>query len=207
MSTSVLSRLLPIVLLAASASLLSAQEAGGPVTIQKVTADLIDNPGGSGGGGTPIGKWLMVDVTYDVAAERKFLPDLQFKIYIEVQDLAIPTDKEGPAAALTGDQTYVNIPDGKDYHAIFYVHPFTLQRFGGDNAAREYKVASGKDIHIEAYNDGQEIASKDKNTEQDPNWFSSLKKINGFVIPKDQSPWPWDNSRVPPVKQHSGGGQ
>ncbi len=187
-----------------------AQEAPAQVTITKIDYSTVSTPGYAVQATPPplppesdVGKWLRVDFTFEVKADRpgKFLNELQFKVYIEVDDLAVPTDREGTPAVLTGETTFVNLPDKRDQHGVFFVHPYTVKRFGGETA---FNYKDKKNIHVEAYVDGQLVASKDAH-DDDANWFGPLKKINGMVIPREASPWALvDIDQYPPVKLRTG---
>lgn len=192
---------------------LSAQaQNNSPIVITKVEATLVTSPAYTSSAATmaaPVsgqpGKWLQIDFTYSVASDDLMVKEIQFRAYAEVDDLAVPTDKTGPDACLSGEGTYLNIPNGKDYHGSFYIHPFTVLRFGGENAMG-YQDPKGKNIRIEADLDGQQVAYKDLH-DDDPNWVSQAgRKISGMLLPRELTPWALINvDRYPPVKLRTGG--
>jgi len=187
-------------------------QSNSPITITKVEATLVTSPTYSvisATSGTQLTgqapKWLQIDFTYSVASDDLMLKEVQFRAYAEVDDLAVPTDKSGPGAYLYGEGTYLSIPNGKDYHGTFYVHPFTVTRYGGE-LAMGYLDPKGKNIRIEADIDGQQAGYKDLH-DDDPNWVSQAgRKISGMLLPRELSPWALINAdRYPPAKLRTGG--
>jgi len=187
-------------------------QSNSPITITKVEATLVTSPiyavtaspNAAPVAGQP-GKWLQVDFTYSVNSEDLMVKEVQFRVYAEVDDLAVPTDKTGPGAYLYGEGTYLNIPNGKDYHGSFYIHPFTVQRFGGESSMT-YQDPKGKNIRVEADIDSQQAGYKDLH-DDDPNWVSQAgRKIAGMILPRELTPWALINAdRYPPVKLRTGG--
>lgn len=183
-------------------------DSNGPISVRKiddslVTAPLygvtVNSPALPSG---PPAKWLQVEFTFDCNTDRDLLPEVTFRVYIEVQDLANPKDQDGPAAVLTGETTFVNLPNARDLRGSFFVHPYTLRRFGGENAFSNFK--SKRNIRVEALIDGQQIAFKDEH-QDDANWVGTLKKIGNLVLPREMSPWILVNpDRYPPIKLRGG---
>ncbi len=198
-----------VVAWACSFSPASAQnDSNGPITLKKIDDSLVTAPqynyqvNGPSLTSGPVPKWLQVEFSFDTDTDRDLLPEVTFRIYIEVQDLANPKDQDGPAAVLTGETTYVNLPNGRDQRGSFFVHPYTIRRFGGENAFSNFKAK--KNIRVEALIDGQQIAFKDEH-QDDANWVSTLKKIGSLVLPREMSPWLLVNpDRYPPIKLRGG---
>ncbi len=208
-------RLLPLLLSVLMGALtLSARaqsDSQGTISIDKIDVDLVEAPVFGVSNLPPAnfpqkpGKWLEIDFSYNVNSDRQILNEVQFRAYVEVQDLATPADKEGPPAVLIGETTVTSVPNGKNTGS-FFIHPFNLNRFGGERAAADYKQPKGKNIRIEAYIDGQQVSVKDRR-DDDPNWVGQMKKLPGMVVPRDQSPWALINcDRFPPAKLRSSGG-
>jgi len=188
----------------------SQAQSNSPITITKVEATLVSAPAyavvsASAQSTVLPGKWLQVDYTYSIASDELMVKEVQFRAYVEVDDLAVPTDKTGPGAYLYGESTYLNIPNGRDYHGTFFIHPFTVQRFGGE-PAMSYQDPKGKNIRIEADIDGQQAGYKDLH-EDEPNWVSQAgRKISGMLLPRELSPWALVGAdHYPPVKLRTGG--
>jgi hypothetical protein len=190
------------------------------ITINKIDLSLVETPQYAASSATvganppPAsspsrpGKWVQVDYSFDVnSADRDWLNDVEFRAYVEVDDMAGLKDREGPPALLTAQTTFSIVPNGKDYHGTFFIHPTVVQRFGGEQLFNAAAFASKRNIHIDAYLDGQIVASKDKH-DDDPNWIGAMKKINGFLMPRELSPWALINiDRYPPVKLRQAGAQ
>jgi hypothetical protein len=196
-----------------------AEAQNSPITIDKIELSLVETPQYAASSATvganpvngPVGKpgrWVEVDYTFDVnSADRDWLNDVEFRAYVEVDDMAGLKDREGPPALLTAQTTFSIVPNGKDYHGTFFIHPIVVQRFGGEQLFNAAAFASKRNIHIDAYLDGQIVASKDKH-DDDANWIGSMKKINGFLMPRELSPWALLYiDRYPPVKLRQAGAQ
>ncbi len=144
---------------------------------------------GGVGGSTP-GQWLKVEFHYAVTVpEGNYLDAAQFKIWIEGRDLLAknaPT-KAGIAIGLTGAETYVNIPAGKDVYGVFYVHPDTLGRYSTPTGPTDFDRTF--DIHLEAYVGGKKMDNIDKRKETDPTWYQKLQAVPDLVYRQDQSPF------------------
>jgi hypothetical protein len=103
------------------------------------------------------------------------------------------------AVTLTGEETYLNIPMARDCYGVFYVHPGTLVRYGGDrgqdNFDRKYN------IHIEAYVNGALMDRIDRWPEDNPDWWKPLRATPSLVLRSDQSPFIiTDTSKYPMLK-------
>ncbi|WP_157895253.1 hypothetical protein [Verrucomicrobium sp. GAS474] len=161
-------------------------------------AEFVDPPsGGAVGGSTGYidsRKWLKIDAQYMVNTPNEVLPEAKFKVYVEVYDLQKPRDSRGDKVAiLTGEATYVNLPNvpsGRELHVTFFVHPYTINRFGGE---KNFHFEPRQNIHIDAYAGEQKIASKDAFDvpAADKNWYQSEseRKISGMILTREQSPW------------------
>ena len=192
------------------------QAGGAPITITKVEQSLVATPIYTASMGTaaplpPVNpstasKWLQVEFTFKVNSETKILNEAQFQTYIEIGDLQTPDDKETTkTAVLVGQTTYVNLPNG-EHHGVFYIHPNTIYRYGGERAFSDFRPGK-KNIRVVASIAGEQVGVKDL-TEDDANWVTGERKINGFVLPKEASPWAFINiDRYPQVKMKTGESQ
>ncbi|MDE1171142.1 MAG: hypothetical protein PW734_08050 [Verrucomicrobium sp.] len=181
-------------------------DTNGPVVITKVEANLVPTPNYTVSAATstpvtPSPKWLQVNFDFTARNEKPFIDTLQFRVYVEVAEPSGPDDQEGSPALLVGETTFINVPNERDLHGSFFIHPYTIRRFGGENAFSNFKAK--RNIRVEALIDGQQISFHDEH-DDDANWVSSLRKISGMVLPRDQSPWALVNiDRYPPVKTRS----
>ncbi|HEY8966821.1 MAG TPA: hypothetical protein VIM58_10275, partial [Candidatus Methylacidiphilales bacterium] len=146
-----------------------------------IRTDFVDIPGGfQGSPAVPVPvdskKWLKIDVNYSTEAPNEVIPEVKFKVYIEAPDVKGPRDSRADKfVILTGEATYVNVPAGaagRELHAVFYVHPFTINRYGGE---KNFHFGPGQNIHVDAYIGEQKAASKDafEVAAADKNWYQS----------------------------------
>ncbi len=161
-------------------------------------SDWVDAPNGgpAGTSSTPVDskRWLKIDAQFTVDSPVDVIPEAKFKVYLEVPDIKRPKDStNNKFIILTGEATYVNLPavtPGRELHVTFYVHPFTVNRYGGE---RNFHFSQDQNVHIDAYIGEQKAASKDAFDVPagDKNWYLSEteKKTPGLVLTKEQSPW------------------
>ncbi len=178
----------------------------------KIKPEFVDVPvygagGTKRGGASADKKWMEVEFKYacmpvemaDLTSKRGvYLDEVQFKIYIEGIIPDQPNGDEGDPVLLVGEVTYVNIPAGKENYGVFYVHPNTVGRYGGQaNFER-----SAKNIRIEAYVNGQLVDVIQKREEENEGWIHPLKRINNLVYSKEESPFSlMDIGRYPAEKK------
>lgn len=180
---------------------------------EKIKPKFVDTPvygagGVKGNGAQSDKKWMEVEFKYtckppelqDLNSKRGvYLDEAQFKIYIEGIIPDEPNGNEGDAILLVGQATYVNIPAGKDNYGVFYVHPNTVDRYGGQSNFDR----SGMNIRVEAYVNGQLVDVIQKKEEEDDGWIYKLRRINHQVYSKGESPFSlMDIGRYPAEKMN-----
>jgi hypothetical protein len=92
---------------------------------------------------------------------------------------------------LTGEVTHTNIPAGRDNRSVMYVSPRTLARFMNN---RPLIPTSIQNIGVQIVQQG---AARDELslTRAQPQWFSSMPQVAGFVLNKNETPFAplyWD---------------
>jgi hypothetical protein len=169
-----------------------------------IAAPNVGTQNSAGASGTP-GQWLQVEFHYGTtqALKTKYLDAVEFKVWIEALDpMAINAQGgKGVGVALTGSVTYINVAAGKDIYGVFYVHPSTVGRYGGDRGTEDFDRKY--DVHIEAYVGGVLMDAINKNpNEKDPLvWFKPLTAIPNLVYRQDQCPFLVANpDRYPAIK-------
>jgi hypothetical protein len=198
------------VILAVATGPLAAQAPNSPIVFAPsgITTSMVQatNLGQSSGGDNADAQWLKVEFQYSVTPPTpfKFVDAVEFRIWIEGRDLYAPeaTTKQGLPVALTGTVTYVNLAPTHDGYGVFFVPPATLARYSTEHGASDFDGTF--DIHVEAYIGGVKVDyfDKYKDRETDPNWYTQLKPLAGFVYRQDQSPFILtDVNRYPPIKQ------
>ncbi len=123
------------------------------------------------GGETPAANkpWLRIEV--DFSTKPAWSDDLQMKYYVLM-------GKGREAKLLTGTITHVNIPRGQRHYSAMFLHPNTLDRFGG----RVEKVA----VMLYYQNRLMSVASEPKATER---WWEQYSPTTGFLLPPRETPW------------------
>ncbi|MCS7063847.1 MAG: hypothetical protein NZM04_07385 [Methylacidiphilales bacterium] len=194
-----------------------AQEDGGVISFDrtvKIKPEFVDAPVFAGGAAKPGGtaptesKWMEVEFKYacmppealDLNSKKGiYLDEAQFKIYIEGINPDEPNSDQGEPILLVGEVTYINIPAGKENYGVFYVHPNTIGRYGGQATFEK----SNKNIRIEAYINGQLVDVIQKKEEDDDGWINPIKRVNHQVYTKEESPFRLVNiSRYPAEKKN-----
>jgi hypothetical protein len=176
-------------------------------------AELIGAPNEPSAGGSSYissKKWLKIEALYTVNAprDREVLPEVRFKVYVDADNVKNPRDDKGDPIILTGDATYINLPNvpsGSELKVSFYIHPYTINRYGGE---RKFSFTSDRNIHIEALVDEQVVASRDAHSGDEKNWFKNGQAtVQGVVLTKEQSPWAFsDMTSYPQAKLKSSSG-
>jgi hypothetical protein len=192
------------------------QAADSPIVFQSpsaVTTTLVDPPAvglgrSDSGGNTDNTQWLKVEFHFAVKpkAPLPYLDSVEFRVWIEGRDLYAPeaTTADGISVALTGSVTYINLQSTNDAYGVFYVHPSTMARYSTKAGASDF--AEKFNVHVEAYVNGTKVDYFDKNHEQDPNWYQSMKIIPGLVYRQDQCCFiVADVSRYPQIKPVTAG--
>ncbi len=194
-----------------------------PIVLQKIVSDLVDPPNlgafssnpytnQSSGNSQRNKKWLRVEFTYDVNppqtnpnVEAQYLDEATFKVWIEARDYADPraaSQGQGLPVAFVGSVTYVNLYKGKGQFGAVFLHPATVERYGGPNNGIQNFMATDKyDVHVEASVGGQPICGLDRLKETSQTWYQQLKPLNGLVYNKDQTPFiVFEPERYPAIK-------
>ena len=169
----------------------------------------------SGGGlGIEERQWLKIDTAYTVSAPLEYLPQVRFRVYVDVDSpKGKLSDTSGFVPALLyGETTYVNVPNvnpGHELHVTFFIHPFTMHRYGGGRNFTHFDT--DRNIHIDAYVGEDKVASRDLRDVSSDNakWYlaEGLEKINGLVIPRERSPWASSTDAVYPQAPLKGAGE
>ena len=133
--------------------------------------------------------WYQVEVKFSTELD---VPEVQVKFYVEaVEDLFAPeakekkNEKERAYLVLTGEQTYLNVPRGREHYAAMYLDPMSLIRYGGKDGARGFRQMN---VHVQVFM-GSELASEKDMRKDDEGWFDTGQQISGVLIGLKDSPW------------------
>jgi len=153
------------------------------------------NRAGIKGGNPDDGKqWLKVDAIYTVDAPLEYLPLVRFKIYMDVDSPKgkLSDTSNTTPALLYGEASYVNVPNalpGHELHVTFYLHPYTMHRFGGDKNFSRFDA--DRNIHIDAYVGDEKVDGRDYREvpAENAKWYlaDGLPRISGFLLPQEQT--------------------
>lgn len=212
-----------------TASLSAQDQAAVIIENRAIKAEMVDTPSytGSFGGSRTASesfkgkKWLEVEFEFSCEEPVKgYIEELTFRTSIEARELRDLNDNEGVPVVLVGEVTYQNVPakkGGSKHYGSFYVHPFTIARFGEDRAFKfsgSKKTKSNNNIRIEALIGGQPVPLNKEGTlryvdllEDEEGWVTQCKRITNNVLDKDHSPWAMAAlERYPLIKPRTGGG-
>jgi hypothetical protein len=135
------------------------------------------------------GDWFMVEAKFstDVNAEQ-----VQVKFYVEAVQDTFATEKEtgeakekGAYLVLTGDQTYLNVPKGREHYAAMFLDPMSLIRYGGKDGVRAFRQLN---VHVQVSMGANIDAEKDMK-QDDAGWFDKGQQVSGVLIGLKDSPW------------------
>jgi hypothetical protein len=162
----------------------SAQTRAAPdFQITKISKNLISTPqfaytGGQSYQTNQRDRWLQVEVEFVAAPE--LTDELMFKYYILFN-----------GNLLTGEVTHLNIPAGREKRSVMYVPPRALARFANNRPITEN---SCQNIAVQIVQQDAVKTEASLNRAQ-PQWFTALTKVSGFLLNKDQTPFAplyWD---------------
>jgi hypothetical protein len=169
-----------------------AQEKSGTAKILDIKLDRTNLPGevrGQAAEQELNGDWFMVEAKFstDIDAEQ-----VQVKFYVEAVKDTFAAEKEAGATkekgaylVLTGDQTYLNVPKGREHYAAMFLDPMTLIRYGGKDGARAFKQMN---VHVQI-SMGADIDAEKDMKQDDAGWFDKGQQISGALIGLKDSPW------------------
>ena len=187
-----------------------------PITFPRdaaVTSTLVKAPNMGNSGSSGENQWLKVEWHYAVLpyeGQGDFLPEVQFKVWVEGRDMLDKRGKpnEGVAIALTGSVTYINVAKARDGYGVIFIHPSTLARYSNPRAGGLNDFDRKFDIHVEALIDGKSITGANKGRETDPDWYQAptatkagLSAVPNLVYRQDQCPFIiYDPDKYPALK-------
>ena len=130
--------------------------------------------------------WYMVEVKFSTEVDAE---DVHVKFYVEaVEDVFKIQEKGAPAdkkyLVLTGEQTYLNVPKGREHYAAMFLDPMSLIRYGGKDGARGFKQ---KNIYVQI-TAGDDKAGKNLKDDDD-GWYDQGQQISGVLMGLKDSPW------------------
>ncbi|MDR1191649.1 MAG: hypothetical protein LBK60_08325 [Verrucomicrobiales bacterium] len=131
--------------------------------------------------------WYRVEVKFST---EEHAGDVSVRFYVEAVDDTFKIDedeggkKEKKYLVLTGEQTYLNVPRGREHYAAMFLDPMSLVRYGGKNGARAIK---DKNVFVQI-TVGEDKASKSLRDDDD-GWVDQCQQISGVLLGLKESPW------------------
>jgi hypothetical protein len=132
--------------------------------------------------------WMVVTVRFSnqtrlEGTTKGFIDELTIRVAVDGME---DPDKEG-FVVLNSEVTFLNVPNGRDHFARFYLYPTAAVRFGGPGA-RGFRQSN---VFAAAIVGGQVVHSKvmKEVRGEDPEWHTKGRQINNMLLPFYESPW------------------
>jgi hypothetical protein len=154
-----------------------AQAANNVLRIRRVEATMVRTPVyqlQEGIRGTRTREWLEVRTEYETAPE--WLNDATFTYYILLRN-SRPQQGESEFNLFTGEVTYMNIARTRSGVSTVFMHPSTVERFGGIERVAVVISSQGRVLGMES-----NPSSKER-------WWERVTPRTGFVLNRLQSPF------------------
>jgi len=183
--------LLSCLLLGGALTSAYAQEKSGDAKILNITLDRINLPGevrGTAAEQELNNDWYMVEVKFSTEVDAA---QVQVRFFVEAVEDTFNQDNKGAPKdksaylVLTGDQTYLNVPKGREHYAAMFLDPMTMIRYGGKDGVRAFKQMN---VHVQISMGADVDAEKDMK-QDDVGWFDKGQQISGALIGLKDSPW------------------
>jgi hypothetical protein len=138
--------------------------------------------------------WGKIEVDYTNSVE--WADEVEVKLYAllesskqEKNEGYAREQKASPYTMLTGNVTYVNVPQGKENKAVLFIHPYALKRYG-----------ELKQIHVEVSYKGVVVSKMDQSflstkEKRDVNlkdWWTRVSPVPGQILPHTRTPFMFD---------------
>jgi len=141
--------------------------------------------------------WWSVDLKFSTT--ERITEEVKVKVYLAAYD-SINGGED--FVVLTGEVTFINVLQGEDHRATFYLHPASAKRFGGEKEAESFGRTSGEhNVHVEIFEKGRVVADIDME-EDEPGWFRQGPPVSGVLISVEKSPWwPYESLAYSQIKE------
>ena len=121
--------------------------------------------------------WFRIEVEY--RTEPDWMDEITFTYYVLLRNdaLAVRGDPRSPFRLLRGQVTNVNIPKARRSYSVMFIHPRTLERFGG--VERIAVVATSGGVVLET------STQPDARTR----WWEELPPVDGLMLNRLETPF------------------
>jgi hypothetical protein len=115
-------------------------------------------------------RWLRVEVEFDTHAQ--WTDELTFKYYVLM-------GRGRDAQLFAGEVTHLDIAKGARHYSAMFMHPNTVQRYGGRNAQA---------VAVLLYHEGRLIAFRSEPQSRE-RWWEQMTPLPRTLLNPMQSPW------------------
>jgi hypothetical protein len=136
--------------------------------------------------------WLKIDAKFSIEHPNRpkvaLTQEVKFKFSVAALD-ALNRDEE---VTLTGDITFLNVPDDKEHYVTMYLAPSSQVRYGGEKDGKGFfRPGAARDfnVHVEAEVEGKLAAEKDLEDGFQSGWHRVGKQVPDVLVPFFESPW------------------
>ncbi|MDZ4788547.1 MAG: hypothetical protein SH807_06380 [Blastochloris sp.] len=153
-----------------------------PVKIIEIKLETVNYPKEvlAGGGNKTLDKdWYQIEVKF--STDEELTEELQVKIFMEGIDFM----KEDDFVTLVCEQTFINVPEGKEHYAYAYLSPGSALRYGG----KKGKDVKDSNVHVDILVNGRSAAKLDFKKGSEDNWHSSGLQVPSVLVPLTDSPF------------------
>ncbi|MEM6601891.1 MAG: hypothetical protein AAF649_10935 [Verrucomicrobiota bacterium] len=140
--------------------------------------------------------WWAIDIKF--STEEEITEEIEVKVYLAAYDFL----KDDAFVVLTAEETFINVLQGSNHRATFYLHPGSARRFGGDKGIASFGRSSGDhNVHVEIFEKGRLVAEMDMK-DDDPNWFREGAPIPDVLLGVKDTPWwPFESLAYNQIKE------
>jgi hypothetical protein len=114
--------------------------------------------------------WLRIETEFESSPE--WADDVQLKYYVLL-------GRGDNARILVGDMTYINVARGSQHSSAMFVHPNTLQRYGGGQVEA---------VAVQLFYKGR-LIDQSSYPPSDNRWWERGTAISGLVLAPRDTPW------------------
>ncbi|MEM6885205.1 MAG: hypothetical protein AAF571_09245 [Verrucomicrobiota bacterium] len=142
-------------------------------------------------------EWWAINVKFETKEE--ITEEIKVKVYFAGYDAL----KEDAFVVLTGEVTFINVLEGKEHQATFYLHPGAAERFSGvDKRGKEIGESAGQhNVHVEIFEKGRVVTEMDMK-DDDLNWFREGAPVPDVLLGVKDSPWwPYESLAYSQIKE------
>jgi len=145
-------------------------------------------------------EWWAVDVKF--STRQEITEEITVKVYLEAYDFFKEEAGQPAFVVLSSEVTFINVLQGDNHHATFFLHPGSAERYGGTKGASDFGRPGEHNVRVEVLDRGRLVVEMDMNEDPNPNWFREGAPVSDVLMSVEQSPWwPVDAGQYSQIKQ------